>query len=927
MLFHKLFGDPNTRVVDALKPLVSEINALEENYSHLTNEALSEQTNHLKKRLVSGETLDDILPHAFAVCREGARRHLHQRHFDVQLMGGIVLHRGQIAEMRTGEGKTLTGTLPVYLNALAGKGVHVVTVNDYLAKRDAVWMGTVYHALGLSIGCIQHETAYLYDPSYQLDEEDELREQEGDSTQIFKVKYAFLRPCTRKEAYQADITYGTNNEFGFDYLRDNLAPSIGEMAQRKLNYAIIDEVDSILIDEARTPLIISAQAEESADLYHSFARIASRLQEKEDYLVDEKLRASTLTESGIKKVEQALNIDNIYTPATIQLVHHIEQALKAHALFKKDRDYVVKEGEVVIVDEFTGRLMQGRRYSEGLHQAIEAKEGVEVQRESKTYATITFQNLFRLYDKLAGMTGTAVTEAEEFSKIYKLEVVSIPTARPMVRKDLSDRVYKNEEGKFKAVVQEIKELHKREQPVLVGTISIERNEYLSKLLEREGIIHTILNAKNHEKEAEIIAQAGKRGAVTIATNMAGRGVDIILGGNPVDEKEAESVRKAGGLHVLGTERHESRRIDNQLRGRAGRQGDPGSSQFYVSMEDDLMRIFGSERMKGLMDRLGIPDDMPIENKMVSKSIEEAQKKVESNNFDIRKHVLEYDDVISKHRELIYKRRRDTLESYEREMSTMNNELEVMNNSEDVKQPSLRDMILEMVDDEVEHLVVYHTQVDQGEKNIVDELTQGIGAIFQLPTEAHKKIQEFLRSGGDKLADVHARTALLDYVKECANGAYDEFENRVKDQIREYASLADPHAVVRQIERDVCIRSLDSLWIEHLEAIDHLRHGIGLRGYGQHDPLVEFKKESYRLFKELIVLINRQVIYSIYKIGMVADTMNTKRKVTQVLQYSGPANTSSDSSGTAGPQTLGQKVGRNDPCPCGSGKKFKRCHGA
>ena len=923
MFLNKLFGDPNTRYIQSLQPIVDEINALESTYANLTNEELSNQTQLLKEQLASGKTLDDIVPQAFAVCREASRRHLHMRHFDVQLLGALVLHRGQIAEMRTGEGKTLMATLAVYVNALSGKGVHVVTVNDYLAKRDAVWMGTIYHALGLSVASIAHEIAFLYDPTYQgTPEEQERDEPEGDSTMSYKVEHAFLRPCSRKEAYMADITYGTNNEFGFDYLKDNLAPDTHDMVQRDLNFAIIDEVDSILIDEARTPLIISAPAEESAELYHSFARIAGQLIEKEDYLVDEKMRASTLTESGIKKVEVQLGIDNIYTPATIELVHHIEQALKAHALFKRDKDYVVKDGEVIIVDEFTGRLMHGRRYSEGLHQAIEAKERVDVQRESKTYATITFQNLFRLYGKLSGMTGTAATEAEEFSKIYKLEVAIIPTNRSMIRKDLSDRVYKNETGKYKAVVDEIKERHKAGQPVLVGTISIEKNEVLGKLLEREGIPHTMLNAKNHEKEGEIIAQAGKLGAVTIATNMAGRGVDILLGGNPPDEAEREKVRETGGLLVIGTERHESRRIDNQLRGRAGRQGDPGATQFYVSMEDDLMRVFGSERMKGLMDKLGIPEDMPIENKMVSKSIEEAQKKVETHNFDIRKHVLEYDDVMNKHREVIYKRRRNILDQYHTETHAHDDQAPTASPE---SHKTLKELILDMISDEIEQIVLFHGQAEKNQEEIVKEIENAISGIFELTPEVAVRIQDLIKEGGDKLANIAARTELFELLDSEAKKAYEEFEGRIAEQIKNYAQMTDPHAVVRQIEKDLMLRSLDSLWVEHLDSIEHLRHGIGLRGYGQHDPLVEFKKESYRLFKELLALIQKQVVYSIFKIGMAAQNLQPQKKTIQGMQLSAPSKTSDDSQSSE--HSLGQKVGRNDVCPCGSGKKFKRCHGA
>ncbi|MEK7619003.1 MAG: preprotein translocase subunit SecA [Patescibacteria group bacterium] len=922
--FSTVLGDPNKRIIDKdLKPLVARINAEEERLIPLTNEELKSETAALRLRLSKGETVDTLLPEAFAVVREAAKRVLSQRHFDVQLMGGIVLHRGQIAEMRTGEGKTLTATAPVYLNALSGKGVHVVTVNDYLAKRDAVWMGRVYHVLGLSVGIIQHEAAFLYDPEYKT----ESTEEESAEEASFRIEYASLRPVPRGTAYGADITYGTNNEFGFDYLRDNLIHTSAQAVGRGLHYAIVDEVDSILIDEARTPLIISAPAEESADLYYRFADIVATLKEKEDYNVDEKMRAATLTEDGLKRIEEALGLGNVYTTQHIKLVHHIEQGLKAHALFKRDKDYVVKDNEVIIVDEFTGRLMYGRRYSEGLHQAIEAKEKVTIQRESQTHATISFQNLFRLYEKLSGMTGTAATEAEEFHKIYKLEVVTIPTNRSMGRVDSADRVYKNEQGKYAAVIDDIKHRHIAGQPVLVGTISIEKNEYLSKLLEREGVPHQLLNAKNHEREAEIIAQAGRKGTVTIATNMAGRGVDIILGGNPPDENEAREVRERGGLHVLGTERHESRRIDNQLRGRAGRQGDPGSSQFYISMEDDLMRIFGSERMKGLMDKLGIPDDMPIENKMVSRSIEEAQKKVEGHNFDIRKHLVEYDDVLNKHRDIVYKKRNEVLTQYDWEtyLVTLSDDEREEAVPKRTPTKSLKELILEMVDQELEHVVHFHTATpgENGDWN-GSEIIETIKTLFPLSEEDRAKLKEILVSKGDKMSDVHTRTEALELLTSRAREAYAAFETRLAQQIHAVYPDADSGNALRQIERDLMLRAIDSLWLEHLEAIDHLRAGIGLRGYGQRDPLVEYKREAYRLFAELIALIAKQVAYSIFKIGAVAQQEQTAPQ--QKLIYSAPQKEGS-STPTHAQTELGSKVGRNDPCPCGSGKKFKRCHGA
>ncbi|MBI4600237.1 preprotein translocase subunit SecA [Candidatus Uhrbacteria bacterium] len=929
-LISKLFGDPNKKVIDSLRPLVAKINVLEERYLHRSNDELRQEALRLRAIIEKGEkTLEDMLPEAFALCREGAKRAIGQRHFDVQLMGGIVLHRGQIAEMRTGEGKTLTATLAVFLNGLSGKGVHVVTVNDYLAKRDAVWMGRIYHALGLSVGCIQHEAAYVFDPDYSPPKNDD----ETDVQESFRIEYGFLRPCSRKEAYAADITYGTNNEFGFDYLRDNLVSSLGDMVQRDMNFAIVDEVDSILIDEARTPLIISAPAAESAELYYTFAKLVSHLKETEDYNVDEKMRAATLTEEGLRKMEQALGIDNVYTARHVSLVHHMEQALRAHTLFKRDRDYVVKDGEVVIVDEFTGRLMHGRRYSEGLHQAIEAQEGVKVQRESQTYATITFQNYFRMYGKLSGMTGTAATEAEEFAKIYSLEVATIPTHRAAVRADLPDRIYKNEHGKYAAAVAEIKERHAQGQPVLVGTISIEKNEILGTLLEREGIPHTILNAKNHEREAEIIAQAGRRGAVTIATNMAGRGVDIILGGNPPDDEDAREVKTRGGLHVIGTERHESRRIDNQLRGRSGRQGDPGSTQFFISLEDDLMRIFGSDRIKGLMDTFKFPDDMPIEHGMISKAIEEAQKKVEGHNFDTRKHIVEYDDVINKHREIIYKRRRNILEEFDREVSGFSGQV---SDSENVEEPlqdasynlqakTLKQMILDMIEQEIEHVVMFHTQgEDEGSWNI-REIYEVVSTIFPCSSQDRKSLDDIEHTAGDKLADAHARTRIIEHLLALAHTAYEHFEQRIADVLAKTDPNTDPALALVHLHKDLLIRTMDNLWVGHLEAVEHLRTGIGLRGYGQRDPLVEYKKESYRLFTELMALITKQVVYTLFKIGGVTEEV--AQDVSVLPKNAVYSSSEKTSDGHDHITNAGEKVGRNDPCPCGSGKKYKRCHGA
>ena len=892
-----------------MQPIVDQINQLESKFEPFSNEELKNQTKVFKDRLAKDENLDDILPEAFAVVREAAKRVLNQRHYDVQLMGGITIHRGQIAEMRTGEGKTLVATLPTYLNALEGKGVHVITVNDYLAKRDTVWMSQIYNSLGLTVGCVQHQSSFIYDPGFSGEEEvDGERDEEGS----FKVQEKYLRPVSRKEAYQADITYGTNNEFGFDYLRDNMTQDASQMVQRDLHYTIIDEIDSILVDEARTPLIISAPAEESTDRYYQFARLIPRLKENEDYNVDEKMRAATLTDEGIVKIEKALGMGNIYTEGGIDLVHHLEQALKAHALFKRDRDYVVKEGEVMIVDEFTGRLMQGRRYSEGLHQAIEAKEGVEIRQESKTLATVTFQNYFRLYKKLSGMTGTAVTEAEEFDKIYNLEVLIIPTNKPMIRKDLPDRIYRNERGKFKALAVEIKQRHEKGQPVLVGTISIEKNELLAELLAHEGVPHEILNAKHHENEAQIIAQAGKPGAVTIATNMAGRGVDIVFGGNPPDKEDAKKVKEAGGLHIIGTERHESRRIDNQLRGRAGRQGDPGSSQFYISTEDDLMRIFGSDRMKRVMETLGVPEDMPIENKMISRSIEAAQGKVEGHNFDIRKHLVEYDDVMNKHREVVYKRRKEILFS-----------------------ENSKEKILEMVENEIEQVVLFHTSdEDEGQWN-VEEIYEVVNTIFPIPNELRIKMDDLKQKAGSKKQDAEARTEVIEYLKGLAEKTYDELEQSINE------SLDNPEAM-RQIEKMMTLRAIDTLWIDHLSAMDYLRTGIGLRGYGQRDPLVEYKKEGFRMFNELLNIIQKQIVYSIYKVGLAKEMVPGVMQRTDTT-FSAPAKTMDKAQGQFGgykqpsrgegpavPQKVrdasGKKVGRNDPCPCGSGKKFKKCHG-
>jgi len=891
MILKRLFGGAE-RQVNKLKPIVGKINNFESVISKLSDEELKAKTDEFRKRLEKGEKTDDIFPETFAVVREAVKRVDGKRLFDVQFMGGITLHEGKIAEMKTGEGKTHTATTAVYLNALEGKGVHVITVNDYLAKRDTNWMGPIYHFLGLSTGCIQHDASFIYEP--KIEDSDEV-----------SVEMENLRPVSRREAYAADITYGTNNEFGFDYLRDNMVQSLGQMVQRELNYAIVDEVDSILIDEARTPLIISAPDTESTKLYRRFAQIVLRLKENDDFTVDHKMRAVTLTEKGIARVEEMLGVGNIYTAGTITYVHQLEQALKANILFKRDRDYVVRDGQVIIVDDFTGRLMPGRRYSEGLHQAIEAKENVEVQRESRTLATITFQNYFRMYAKLAGMTGTALTSAEEFAKVYNLDVVPIPTNVPMIRKDLPDMVYKTETGKFKAVIGEIKRRHEKGQPVLVGTIAIEKSEILSEMLARESVQHEVLNAKNHEREALIIAKAGEHGAVTIATNMAGRGTDIKLG---------EGVVELGGLHILGTERHEARRIDNQLRGRSGRQGDPGSSQFFVSLEDELMRRFGGDRVKNIMDRLGLPEDQPIENKIISKSIESAQAKIEGFNFDIRKHVLEYDDVMNKQREVIYKRRKEIL-----------------------TKESIKDDIIQMIEEEIEQVVGLHTAGHIEDWN-AGEIKENLNQIFPVSEESFKKLLE-IRQSKNHANDAQKISALVEFLKGLAKESYGKKEQEITPEI------------MRQIERAMYLRSIDTFWMNHLDDIDYLREGIGLRGYGQRDPLVEYKKEAYLLFQNLMANIRSAVINTIFKIGVVREEPAPQKNILEEAKYQGAeeqpaqfgqpaslreallAGAAKDASEGKSIPSSGQnirnktEIGRNDPCPCGSGKKYKRCCGA
>ncbi|MDA1038075.1 MAG: preprotein translocase subunit SecA [bacterium] len=925
-LLQRIFPDPSLKELAQYTKDVEKINVLEPDIQKLTDEELKQKTVEFKKRIKDGETVDDLLFEAFAVAREAAKRTLGQRYYDVQLVGGMVLHYGNIAEMRTGEGKTLTATAPLYLNALAGKGTHLITVNDYLAKRDAVWMGQVFHFLGLTVGCIQARGGFLYDPAYMhpTKEEQELEDIKRDATGSFAVDADYLRPAEKKEAYEADVTYGTNNEFGFDYLRDNMAVNSDQVVQRPLHFCVIDEVDSVLIDEARTPLIISAPSDTPSSLYMTCARIAGSLIENTDYNLDEKLKAATLTEDGITKVEKMLGIENLYTTEGVEMVHHIEEALRAEVLYKPDRDYVIRDGEVVIVDEFTGRLMDGRRYSEGLHQAIEAKENVEIKRESQTLATVTFQNYFRLYKKLSGMTGTALTDAEEFQKTYGVSVMVVPTNKPIQRQDATDRVYKSELGKLQAVAKEVKILHEKGQPILIGTVSIDKNEVLSALLRREGVPHEMLNAKNHEAEAQIIAQAGRKGGVTVATNMAGRGVDIILGGNPSTSEEAAEVKALGGLHVIGTERHESRRIDNQLRGRAGRQGDAGSTQFYVSMEDDLMRIFGSDRIRGLMERMGIPDDMPIENKMVSKSIEKAQERVEGNHYDVRKHLLSYDDVLSKHREVIYENRRAVLDAFE-----------------DDEEKSLREIILNHYDEALEEIVMFHTGVEvdvpdkfkegvpeTGDKN-TKEILETISAMFPVTDEQKKEIGVLLDEVSAEKSDVaDTRTKIIEKLMEIVRVAYDKLEGH-------YTTRKE----LKEIERAVILRTIDRLWLDHLDVMTALRQSIGLRGYGQRDPLVEYRRESFGIFNRMLLSIAMDISANFFKLThRVLEQKQVEELQKSVFDRKGVVMSGArkTSGGTitqraaaaviAGAGVQKEKVGRNEPCSCGSGKKFKKCHG-
>lgn len=893
----KLFGGQSS-ALEKYQSELDEVNGFRDEIKNLSQEEIRKEIVDFRLLIAELKDKEDIKtklkgirPRVFALVREAAARTIHQTHFDVQIVGGFALADNRIAEMRTGEGKTLTATLALVLYALAGKGAHLVTVNDYLARWQASLMGQIYHYLGLSVASIQHEASFIYDPTYQP-EASELEKLESETKGlVMDVKH--MRPVSRKEAYAADITYGTNNEYGFDYLRDNMAQHAGQLAQRDLFFAIVDEVDSILIDEARTPLIISSPDTDPTDKYVQFAQIVERLEEATHYTIDEKHKSASLTDAGISKIEEILRVPNIYdTSKGVTTIHHIEQALRAKTLFKKDRDYVVREGEIIIVDEFTGRLMFGRRYSEGLHQAIEAKEGVKIQQESKTLATITFQNLFRLYDFLAGMTGTAKTEEEEFFKIYRLQVEVIPTNKDMIRIDSPDAVYKTEKVKFEAIAKEVKRRHETGQPILIGTVSIAKNEILAEVLKQQGLKFELLNAKNHEREAHIIAQAGRLGSITLATNIAGRGVDILLGGNPIDPEEAKAVLKAGGLHILGTERHESRRIDNQLRGRAGRQGDPGSSQFFVSMEDDLMRLFGGERMKSLMNTLGIPDDQPIEANMVSKSIESAQKKIEGLNFDTRKHVLEFDDVLNHQRVTIYRRRKNYVVGT-KEAGDFNLQVE----------------ILDMVKRELSALVTYNFSAEaverqepaspaDGPKSSIDEIIKAANTLMPLPADIRQRIVDASQNTGDREFAV---------VDELYKEVEKVWEVREREMGKEMFSAG---------LRYVALGALDSLWMEHLDTMDHLRDSVRLRGYGQRDPLVEYKKEGFAMFQGLIKEIDRQIVYMVFKISVKPE--NQKNQIDQKNQMNRMTDSATD------PKYQG--VGRNDPCPCGSGLKFKKCHG-
>jgi len=871
----KILGFSSDRSLKKLQPVVDRINAFESKFQTLSDTQLRSKTEHFKSRLQNGESLDDLLPESFATVREAAKRTLGQRHFDVQLMGGIVLHQGKIAEMRTGEGKTLVATLSAYLNALEDKGVHVVTVNDYLARRDAQWMGSIYNLLGLTTGTLQHDSALIFEPSNNSPDD-----HKGNQTSV-----------PRDQAYQANITYGTNNEFGFDYLRDNMAIDTSHRVQRKLSYAIVDEVDNILIDEARTPLIISGPAEESGKEYLTFARLVPNFRDQEDYTIDQKHRSVSLTPEGVAKIEKMLKVDNLYNPENIKLVHFVENALRAKALFEKDKEYVVRNGEVVIVDEFTGRLMPGRRFSDGLHQALEAKEAVTIQRETITYATITLQNYFRLYSKLSGMTGTAVTEAEEFFKIYKLDVQEIPTNLPMIRNDKTDLIYKDQNSKFNAVINHVKERHNLGQPVLVGTTDISKSELISDKLKRQGIPHEVLNAKQHEQEASIVAQAGRPGSVTVATNMAGRGTDIVLGGNsetleiPTEkwQSDHDKVVSLGGLYIIGTERHEARRIDNQLRGRSGRQGDPGTSQFFVALDDVLMKRFGGERIKSVMEWAGVEEDIPLENNMLSKTLEGAQVKVEAYNFDIRKHLVEYDDVVNTHRNIIYEERDKILEG-----------------------SNLKPNIQSLVSKELSYIVSRYITGIPPEDWDTEALVHELNGILPL-IENDIRIRDIDGMNEDEIEKT---------IHTVATNMYETQESNVTPEL------------MRTIERRVMLNFIDSNWVPHLTTMENLRQGIGLYAYGQRDPLVMYKKEGRDKFEALLDRIQYDIVHSIYNIP--GNQHATDKNLVQNQKHSVRRSntlTPSAKSGMDQPSSSSyRKVGRNDPCPCGSNKKYKRCHG-
>ncbi len=891
-LLKKIFGDPNEKHLNKMQSLVNQINEFEKSIQKLSNEKLRLKTDEFKKRLKDKETLDDILPESFAVAREASKRVLNQRHFDVQLLGGIILHQGKVAEMKTGEGKTLTSTLSTYLNALEGKGSHLVTANDYLAKRDAVWMGQIFSFLGLSIGVVITEGSFLYVSAEQESEQDKERDLKGG----FKIEEKYLRETSKKEAYNADITYGTNNEFGFDYLRDNMSFSLENKAQRKLNFVIIDEADSILIDEARTPLIISAPDETPIFKYQEFATLAKQLEENKDYNVDEKMRAISLTEDGITKIEKILKIDNIYEDRGLKEVYHIEQALKAVALFKKDKNYIVKDSEIIIIDEFTGRLMEGRRYSGGLHQAIEAKESVEVKKESKTMATITFQNYFKMYQKISGMTGTAVTSSEEFEDVYNLEVIVIPTDKKMIRNDLGDKVYKTENAKYQAIVEEIKKRNQKKQPILVGTSSIEKNEYLGKLLERSGISYNLLNAKNHQKEGKIIAQAGEVAAVTVATNMAGRGVDIKLGGDIFNKEKYEEVKKLGGLFVLGTERHEARRIDNQLRGRAGRQGDAGETQFFISLEDDIMRIFGGEKIQSIMNIFKLPDDLPIENRILSNNIENAQSKIEGFHFDTRKNLLSYDNIMNKHRLVFYMKRDEFLEL------SNNNENQLLNKIE------------EIIKNEVKKVVFFHSQDKYIDDWNINEISENVFAMFHADFSETKDNLENIIKKENNIEET--REDILKYLFSLTNKAY---QSKKEDLLKEY----EDKKKVNYAFGLTVLQIMDFLWVEHLVEMEQLSDSVKLRAYGQRNPLSEYIKEGHKVFNNFLSLIEEKIAHTFFKIST-SKIKIYKQSIPINLKYS-EINQSAKNINNSGFEKINKKkINRNDPCYCGSGKKYKKC---